>query len=177
MLILDSAAPPSLEPRLSETSAEPEPQPKRAKLARSRRRRREAREAKAERDVRLFNLLKSGVPIAEIALQEGFSVRRAREVVQEMLERREIDPPAGFAQLQIGRLNDAMMVAYAAMIEGDMHALDRVLRIVGELDRRHGLAGARAEPAAGATRALAASAPTLALPAPVDVAEKFPAKD
>ena len=68
---------------MSETSAEPEVQPKRVKRARSRRRRLEARETKAVRDVRLFNLLKSGVPIAEIALQEGLSLRRAREVVQE----------------------------------------------------------------------------------------------
>jgi hypothetical protein len=162
---------------LSETSAEPEVQPKRVKQARSRRRRLEARETKAVRDVRLFNLLKSGVPIAEIALQEGLSVRRAREVVQEILERREVDPPAGFAQLQIGRLSDAMMVAYTAMMEGDLHALDRVLRIVGELDRYHGLGGAKTDTAAGARRALAASAPALALPAPAEAAEYFPAKD
>jgi hypothetical protein len=166
-----------LEPPLSETSAEAESKPKRAKQARSRRRRLEARQAKAGRNVKLFNLLKAGVPIAEIALQEGLSVRRAREVVQEMLERREVDPPAGFAQLQIGRLGDAMMVAYAAMMEGNLQALDRVLRIVGELDRYHGLAGAQAEPAAGARRALAASAPALALPAPAEAAEHFPAKD
>jgi hypothetical protein len=163
---------------LSETSAEPESKPKRAKLGRSRRRRLEARQAKAERNVRLFNLLKAGVPIAEIALQEGLSVRRARELVQEMLELREVDPPAGFAQLQIGRLGDAMMVAHAAMMAGDMRALDRVLRIVDELDRRHGFGAAQAEPAAGATRALAAPAPApaLALPAPADAAEKFRAK-
>jgi hypothetical protein len=161
---------------LSETEAKPNPDPKRAKLARSRRRRLEARRAKAERNVKLFNLLKSGAPIAEIALREGLSVRRARELVQDMLERREVDPPAGFAQLQIGRLSDAMMVAYAAMMEGNLQALDRVLRIVGELDRRHGRGGAPAEPV-GATRALAAPTPALALPAPTAAAEKFPAKD
>ena len=116
------------------------------------------------------------MPIAEIALQEGLSVRRAREVVQEILERREVDPPAGFVQLQIGRLSDAMMVAHAAMMEGNMHALDRVLRIVGELDRYHGFRGARPEPAAGATRALAAPAPALALPAPAEAAENFARK-
>jgi DNA-binding CsgD family transcriptional regulator len=66
---------------LSETLAEPEAKSKRAKLARSRRRRLEARQAKAERNVKLFNLLKSGVPIAEIAMQDGISVRRARELV------------------------------------------------------------------------------------------------
>jgi hypothetical protein len=162
---------------LSEPAATPEPEPRRAKLDRSRRQRLEARQAKAERNVRLFNLLKAGMPIAEIALQEGLSVRRARELVQEMLERREVDPPAGFVQLQIGRLSDAMMVAHTAMMEGNMHALDRVLRIVGELDRYHGFGGAQAQPAAGATRALAAPAPALALPAPADAAENFLAKD
>ncbi|MGA2492182.1 MAG: hypothetical protein ABSF67_04445 [Roseiarcus sp.] len=94
-----------------------------------------------------------------------------------MLERREVDPPAGFVQLQIGRLSDAMMVAHAAMMEGNMHALDRVLRIVGELDRYHSFGGAAAQPAAAATRALAAAAPALALPAPGETAEKSLAKD
>ena len=162
---------------MSETSANPNVEPKRAKLARSRRHRHEAREAKATRDVRLFNLLKSRVPNAEIALQKGLSVRRARECVQEMLARREVDPPAGFTPLRIGRLSDAMMVAYAAMMEGNLHALDRVLRIVGEIDRRHGFGGAQGQPGAAATRALAASAPALALPAPGETAEKCLARD
>lgn len=162
---------------MSKTLAEPEATPNRAKQARSRRRRLEARQAKAERGVRLFDLLKAGMPIAEIALREGFSVRRAREIVQEILERREVDPPAGFVQLQIGRLGDAMMVAHTAMMEGDLQALDRVLRIVGELDRYHGFCGERAETAAGATRALRASAPALALPAPADAADKSLAND
>ncbi len=161
---------------MSDTSAELESQPKRAKLDSSRRLRLAARQAKAARNVKLFNLLKAGVPIAEIALQEGLSVRRAREVVQEILARREIDPPAGFVQLQIGRLSDAMMVAHAAMMDGNMHALDRVLRIVGELDRYHGFGGAAARPAADATRALAAPTPALALPAPAETAAKSLAK-
>ena len=162
---------------MSETSAQPEAKPNRSKLARSRRQRLAARQAKAARNVKLFNLLKAGVPIAEIALQEGLSVRRAREVVQEILERREVDPPAGFVQLQVGRLGDAMMVAHAAMMEGNLQALDRVLRVVGELDRYHGFRGAEAEPPAGAPPALAAGAPALALPAPAEAAEESLAKD
>ena len=161
---------------MSDTSAESESQPKRVKLDRSRRRRLAARQAKAARNVKLFNLLEAGVPIAEIALQEGLSVRRAREIVQEILERREVDPPAGFVQLQIGRLSDAMMVAHAAMMEGNMQALDRVLRIVGELDRYHGFS-ATAQPAAAATPALTAPTPALALPAPAETADKSPVKD
>jgi hypothetical protein len=161
---------------VSDLAAKPEPQPKRAKLARSRRRRLIAKQAKAARNVKLFNLLKAGMSIAEIALQEGLSVRRARETVQEMLQRREIDPPTGFVQLQIGRLSDAMMVAHTAMMEGDMHALDRVLRIVGQLDRYHGFAGPAAQPAAAATPALAAPASALALPAPDKTAAFFSAE-
>ena len=136
---------------MSKKAAKPDPEANRP-ATRMRVGRIEARRAKAERNLRLFNLLKAGVPVAEIALQEGLSVRRARELVQEMLERREIDPPAGFVQLQIGRLGDAMMVAHTAMMEGDLKALDRVLRIVGELDRYHGFARAQASAGAAATR-------------------------
>jgi hypothetical protein len=163
-----------MEPHVSQIAVERQSKPQPAtKLARSRRQRLIAKQAKAARNVKLFNLLKAGMPVAEIALQEGLSVRRAREVMQEMLERREVDPPAGFVQLQIGRLSDAMMVAHTAMMDGDMQALDRVLRIVGELDRYHGFGRAKGLPAAGATLALAASAPALALPAPGETAEEF----
>jgi hypothetical protein len=136
--------------------------------------RRETRRAKAERDLRIFNLLKAGVPVAQIALQEGLSPRRMRERIQAVLDRREVDPPAGFAQLQIGRLSDAMMVAHAAMMEGNLQALDRVVKIVGELDRYHGFSRAAARPA---TAALAAPAATLTLPAPAEAAENRFVKD
>jgi hypothetical protein len=161
---------------LSETSAEPLVKPNRAKFALSRRLRLQARQAKAARNLKLFNLLKAGAPIAEIASQEGLSVRRAREIVQQILAPREVDPPAGFVQLQIARLGDAMMVAHAAMMEGNMQALDRVLRIVGELDRYHGFRAA-AEPAAAATPALAAPTAARALPAPAETADKSPVRN
>ncbi|MGO4870381.1 MAG: hypothetical protein ACLPGW_07180 [Roseiarcus sp.] len=161
---------------MSKKAAKPDPEANRP-ATRMRVGRIEARRAKAERNLRLFNLLKAGVPVAEIALQEGLSVRRARELVQEMLERRDIDPPAGFVQLQIGRLGDAMMVAHTAMMEGDLKALDRVLRIVGELDRYHGFARAQASAGAAATGSLPAPTPPLALPAPTEAAENRHARD
>jgi hypothetical protein len=129
----------------------------------------ETRREKAERKLRVFNLLKAGVPVAQIALQEGLSTRRVRELIQQTLDRREIDPPAGFVQLQVGRLSDAMMVAHSAMMEGNMQALDRFVRIVGELDRYHGFGRAAANPDVAARAALSAAvAPTLALPAPAE---------
>jgi hypothetical protein len=159
---------------LSKKAAKPEPEPKRPVRPSSRL---EARREKAERNLRVFNLLKAGVPVAQIALQEGLSPRRARELIQETLDRREIDPPAGFVQLQIGRLSDAMMVAHSAMMEGNMQALDRLLRIVGELDRYHGFGRAQADPAAAPTPALPAPASPRALPAPAQAAENRLARD
>jgi hypothetical protein len=161
---------------LSNKAATPEAAPKR-RSARARVGRIEARRAKAARNVRLFNLLKAGVPMNEIALQEGMSIRRARELVQEMLVRREVDPPAGFVQLQIGRLSDAMMVAHAAMMEGNLHALDRVVRIVGQLDRYHGFARQGADQSVAATAALTAGASPRALPAPAEMPKNRVAED
>lgn len=133
-----------------------------------------ARREKAERKLRIFNLLKAGVPVAQIALQEGLTGRRLRGLIHDILARREADPPAGFVQLQIGRLGDAMMVAHAAMMEGDLQALDRFVRLVGELDRYHGYGRAPADPPKAA---LAAPALPLTLAAPTEAEENRVAKD
>ena len=150
---------------------------RKSEAAPARRSRLAARREKAERNLRVFNLLKAGVPVAQIALQEGLSARRTREIIQETLDRREIDPPQGFVQLQIGRLSDAMMVAHAAMMEGNLQALDRLVKIVGELDRYHGFGRAPSGPDMATALLPPAAAATLALPAPTVVAEKRAAKD
>jgi len=153
---------------LSKKAAAPEAAPKRPS-APARASRLEARRTRAERDVKLFNLLKAGVPVAEVALQEGLSLKHTRALIREALARRALDPPAGFAQLQVGRLSDALMVAHTAMMEGNLHALDRVLRIVGQLDRYHGFARQGADQSVAATAALAAGASPRALPAPAEM--------
>ncbi|THD43881.1 MAG: hypothetical protein E7774_11900 [Bradyrhizobium sp.] len=97
-----------------------------------------AHRASAERKLRILERLTAGVSVAHIARIEKITIRRVRQIVAEMLERREVDPPAGFVQLQIARLSDAMSVAHTMMMEGDLQAMDRVVKIVGELDRYHG---------------------------------------
>jgi hypothetical protein len=42
--------------------------------------------------------------------------------------------------LQVSRLNEALVVAYSAMSGANLHAVDRVVTIVRELDRYHGFA-------------------------------------
>ena len=99
-----------------------------------------ARWRKAEREQRIVALLNAGVSIAEIAAREGVTERRIRQRVQEILARRAPRAPAEFVALQVSRLNEALLVAYSAMGNQNLEAVDRVVRIVRELDRYHGLA-------------------------------------
>lgn len=130
------------------------------------------------RDSRLIRALAAGQPIEELAAREGITLRRARERVSAVLSRRP-DPPAEFANLQIRRLNEALVVATAMMSAGNLQAIDRVMKLTRELDRYAGFSDALAaaaafvpapEPAAplasGAPLALAP--PCAAAPPPIE---------
>jgi hypothetical protein len=82
--------------------------------------RREARLKKARREMRIVSLLNSGVSVAEIAAREGLTLRRMRAVVQEILAQRMPQPPAEFLAMQVGRLNEALLVSYSAMGGGNL---------------------------------------------------------
>jgi hypothetical protein len=99
---------------------------------------------KAEREQRVVSLLNRGVSVPEIAAQEGLSLKRMHNLVREILAERMPQPPAEFLALQVSRLNEALLVSFSAMhttAEGtNFEAVDRVVRIVRELDRYHGFA-------------------------------------
>jgi hypothetical protein len=107
--------------------------------------RRAGRLNRAEREVRIVSLLNRRVSIAEIAAREGLSLKRMRNLVREVLAQRTPQPPAEFLALQVSRLNEALLVSYSAMdtsVSGaNFEAIDRVVRIVRELDRYHRFAG------------------------------------
>jgi hypothetical protein len=130
------------------------------------------RRGTADRRLRILERLTRGLTVAHIARVENLTVRRVRQVIAEMLDAREVDPPAGFVQLQIARLGDAMVVAHTMMMEGDLQAMDRLIKLTGELDRYHGFRPAQLPPVETASPRLAASA-TRALPAPDPRRGKF----
>jgi len=45
--------------------------------------------------------------------------------------------------LQIAQLSDAMIVARTMMMQGNLQAVDRMIKLTGELDRYRGFALAR----------------------------------
>jgi hypothetical protein len=127
-------------------------------------RRRATKRELAQRDLRLIEKLAAGVTIEEIAASEGISCKWARERKAAILAARAIDPPHEFIKLQIRRLNEAMLVAYGAMSNGDLKAVDQVIKVVRELDRYHGFAPDRSAPRYAPS--LPAAPPPLALPEP-----------
>ena len=129
-----------------------------------------ARTKKAERDRRILGLVNRGVSVAEIAEREGVSLGHMRNHVRAILLRRLPPPPAEYLALQVGRLNEALLLSYSQMYNqetgADFKAMDHVMKILRELDRYHGFAAPRrGREAAPAPAALTASA-QLALAAP-----------
>src|SRR5271166_6186984 len=127
--------------------------------------RRAARLKKARREARIVDLLNRGVAVAEIAARDGVTEKRMRALVSEILARRMPEPPAEFLALQVSRLNEALLVAYGAMSGANLRAVDRVVRIVRELDRYHGFIAADRRPVRDAHRLEAQAQAPLALAA------------
>jgi DNA-binding CsgD family transcriptional regulator len=118
--------------------------PPAARRDRSLRARRKARQARAEREQQVISLLNRGVSVAEIASRSGVSIGHMRNLVRKILAERAPAPPAEFLALQVSRLNEALLVSYGAMHNSmtgtNFEAVDRVVKIVRELDRYHGFA-------------------------------------
>jgi hypothetical protein len=113
--------------------------PARGRLAEARR---AARQAKASREKRIIEALNRGVSIVEIAEREDVSEKRMRALVRDVLARRMPEPPAQFLAMQVNRLNEALRLSFGAMSGANLQAVDRVVRIVRELDRYHGFVAA-----------------------------------
>ena len=96
----------------------------------------------SDREQRIIAMLNAGVSVAEIASREDVTIKRMRALVQEYLVRRMPQPPAEFLAVQVNRLNEALLVSYSAMSGANLQAVDRVVKIVRELDRYHGFVAA-----------------------------------
>ena len=103
---------------------------------------RAARLRKFRREQLIVDYLNRGVSVAEIAVRFDVGEKRMRAIIREIVARRQPHPPEEFVAIQVGRLNEALLVAYSAMSETNLRAVDRVVKIVRELDRYHGFVAA-----------------------------------
>ncbi|RBP12864.1 hypothetical protein DFR50_11353 [Roseiarcus fermentans] len=121
-----------------------------------------ARRKQFERDQVIVEYLNRGVSVAEIAMRFDVSEKRMRANIREILARRMPAPPEEFVAVQVSRLNEALLVAYSAMTDANLKAVDRVVRIVRELDRYHGFAAAERRRSGPAPRPLQPPAQAIA---------------
>ncbi|HEY1454657.1 MAG TPA: hypothetical protein VGF57_14445 [Roseiarcus sp.] len=124
-----------------------------------------ARRRRAEREAKIVDLLNRGLSIAEIADRNGVGERAMRKSIRALLARRAPAPPSEFLALQVSRLNEALLVSYGAMSASNLEAVDRVVKIVRELDRYHGFAFANEATTTGPPRLPPPSQAPLALEA------------
>ena len=99
---------------------------------------RAARLAKFKREQLIVDFLNRGVSVAAIAAEIGVGEKRMRAIIREILARRMPHPPEEFVAIQVSRLNEAMLIAFSAMSPSNLKAVDRVVKIVRELDRYGG---------------------------------------
>lgn len=146
------------------TSPEDDPDvapPSRAQL---RARASDRRAARAKRRGTMLDLVVSGYPRELIAQRLGVSVATVRREVDRAIDERRLDPADRYVQLQVARLTKAMRAVDDALERGDLKAVDPLLKLVGALDRYHGLTARAALPGPAAEPLrLAVAAPALAL--------------
>jgi len=91
-----------------------------------------------EREVRRHRILEralGGWSYAAIASTENLTPRRIRQIVNQSLKRSPADRAAEHIRLQTARLGAPLRLAAQRVEDGELGAIDRLLRVLDRLDR------------------------------------------
>ena len=143
------------------------PDPKMPNRARERAAARERRAGKIARREMILDLFVSGYEREAIARKFGIGLSTVRRDIERALDQRRPESLERYIRLQTARLTPALRAADHAIEEGDLKAIDPLVKVIGALDRYQGLATAATEPVRIARRpaplALTHCAPPLAM--------------
>ncbi len=89
---------------------------------------------------RIFARLRDGLAYDEIAVEEGVTATRIRQIVSEVLQKRAVDSGADHAKLQLDRLAPAVQLGAEAIAAGDVSAIAPYLKALDRLDRYQSVA-------------------------------------
>jgi hypothetical protein len=95
-----------------------------------------------------FELMVAGHSMAEIAASREVGVAKVRRVIDRMIADRPSESPERLIALQTARLGKALRVIDRALEGGELKAVAPLMRVIGQLDRYHGLSARLAAPAA-----------------------------
>ena len=104
-----------------------------------------ARASAIEREVRRHRVMERalrGWSYELIAGTENLTPRRVRQIVRETLQLREVDPDGEHVRLQTARLDASLRLAAERVEDGELGAIDRLLRVLDRLDRYRNAAAA-----------------------------------
>ena len=90
---------------------------------------------KRARQKRIFARLREGWAYDEIAREERLTAARVRQIVSEVLQKRQVDDSMAHALLQLSRLGPAAQLAGEAVARGDLQAIWPLLGVLDRLDR------------------------------------------
>jgi hypothetical protein len=83
---------------------------------------------------RIFARMLEGQSYAAIAEAEGLSVRRVREIVQQALDRWDIEPSQEYTLAPIARLDSALRLIERKIAEGKLSAAPHLIKVLEQLD-------------------------------------------
>ena len=90
---------------------------------------------KRARQKRIFARLREGWAYDEIAREERLTAARVRQIVSEVLQKRQVDDSMAHALLQLSRLAPAVQLAGEAVARGELQAVWPLLGALDRLDR------------------------------------------
>ena len=97
-------------------------------------RRRAAREREFRR-IRILAMVQVGWSYAAIGREEAISRERVRQIVGKAFAAGESETKLVHARVQIARLEPALRLAARSVADGELSAIDRLLRVLDRLDR------------------------------------------
>ena len=97
----------------------------------------ERRMTAARRRNNFVELFVSGFSYAAIAEQVGMTANAVRHIVNKEIAERRLDAPEQHVHLQVERLNMGIRTIQARLSQNDLGAVDRLLKVIAQLDRYH----------------------------------------
>lgn len=126
---------------------DPKPETPMTNRARARAEVQKRRAAKVDRREMLLDLVVSGYEREHIAQKFSISLSTVRREVERALDQRRPDSHKRYIRLQTARLTKALRAADDAIEQGDLKAIDPLVKVIGALDRYQGLIFATPPPA------------------------------
>ena len=103
--------------------------------------RRTARE-REQRRIRILAMVQAGFSYEAIARDENLSRERVRQIVAQSLDEPEGGTRLDHARVQLARLEPALRLAARGVADGELRAIDRLLKVLDRLDKYGAVADA-----------------------------------